>query len=615
MKIPARMIGVFTWCCFALLPEGNAQQLQRETLIAAYIYNFAKNIEWQNEHSIKDFHFLVFGTDENIMREMVALSKTKTLRDKPIRVSSSESPEDCSAAQLVFITKGKEQRHIDVFDRVEGKNVLLVSDGYQDKRLVMINFIESETGTLQFQINRAAIVNQKLRVMDDMVLLGGTVVDVVALYREGQESLRKLQKHTDSLVGNLKRLEDAIAAKAKEMQVQKDSLDRQAAKITEQQQTLDAQTQEFSKREKALNAQISKSDTLQSLVDISSRELQKLSLDLWNGEERLREQQEKIRIQQAHISSQTETLKRQWTTIHRQKSIVYLLLTILVLSGFLGYTVFHGYRNKKRLNLELKLKNDELAAARDRAESADRLKSAFLATMSHELRTPLNSIIGFTGIILQGLVGELNPEQRKQLVMVSDSARHLLGLINDVLDISKIEAGQLELRKEVYPIRQSIDKSVQVVRPLAEKKSLSVTLAMEPGPLLVFGDRFRIEQVLINLLNNAVKFTETGGITISVNHQEESPAQDTNGRNASLIRISIIDTGIGIKAEDMEKLFKPFRQIDTGTTRRYEGTGLGLSICKKLVGMHGGDIQVQSDGPGRGSAFTFTLPAGRTDNG
>jgi PAS domain S-box-containing protein len=283
----------------------------------------------------------------------------------------------------------------------------------------------------------------------------------------------------------------------------------------------------------------------------------------------------------------------------------------------------HAEDEIRKLNTELERRvaerTAELVVAKDRAESADRLKSAFLATMSHELRTPLNSIIGFTGIILQGLVGELTEEQRKQLNMVRDSAHHLLSLINDVLDISKIEAGQLELQREDFILQQAIDKSVQVVRPMADKKSLPISLTIESSPLAMYSDRRRVEQVLINLLSNAVKFTDRGGITLAVRKSQDSHASDDlsekkAGEN-SILRISIIDTGIGIKAEDIKELFKPFRQIDTGTTRRYEGTGLGLSICKRLACMLGGDIEVQSDGPGMGSTFTFTLPLQGERNG
>jgi signal transduction histidine kinase/sensor domain CHASE-containing protein len=276
-------------------------------------------------------------------------------------------------------------------------------------------------------------------------------------------------------------------------------------------------------------------------------------------------------------------------------------------------------RARSELEERVAQRTQELSSAKEAAESADRIKSAFLATMSHELRTPLNSIIGFTGIILQGLVGELTDEQRKQLNMVRDSAHHLLALINDVLDISKIEAGQLELRCEDFILPEAIDKSVQVVRPMADKKSLPISIAIGPSPLPMYSDRRRVEQVLINLLSNAVKFTDRGGINLTVRQLQGPHASgdlsDKKAGGNSMLRISITDTGIGIKAEDMEELFKPFKQIDTGTTRRYDGTGLGLSICRRLARMLGGDIDVQSDGPGKGSTFTFTLPSAGERNG
>lgn len=237
----------------------------------------------------------------------------------------------------------------------------------------------------------------------------------------------------------------------------------------------------------------------------------------------------------------------------------------------------------------------ELAAAKDAAESADRLKSAFLATMSHELRTPLNSIIGFSGILREELAGPLNDEQKKQLGMVSSSAGHLLSLINDVLDISKIEAGQLRVADEPVDLRVVIQKMYQTIRPLAEKKSLSLELRIAPDVKTVRGDSRRIEQILLNLLSNAIKFTDSGKI------QVESCVKDDT------VLVRVIDNGIGIREEDLDRLFKPFSQVDTGMTRQYDGTGLGLSITRRLATLMGGDVSVESV-YGKGSTFTVTLP-------
>ncbi|HTI69038.1 MAG TPA: ATP-binding protein [Candidatus Limnocylindria bacterium] len=247
------------------------------------------------------------------------------------------------------------------------------------------------------------------------------------------------------------------------------------------------------------------------------------------------------------------------------------------------------------LELRVMLRTTELAEARDRAESADRLKSAFLAAMSHELRTPMNSIIGFTGIILQGMGGPLTPEQQKQLGMVMNSARHLLSLINDILDLSKIEAGQMELHPEPFEVADAVQKAMQMVAPLAARKDLAMRSDVSSGIGAITNDRRRVEQILINLLNNAIKFTERGHIRVECD------------RTATVVRIHVHDTGIGIAPEHLPCLFQPFRQLDSGLSRQHEGTGLGLAICGKLAKMIKGVITVSST-VGLGSTFTLVLP-------
>lgn len=243
---------------------------------------------------------------------------------------------------------------------------------------------------------------------------------------------------------------------------------------------------------------------------------------------------------------------------------------------------------------------------RHRAEAADRIKSAFLATMSHELRTPLNSIIGFTGILLQGLAGPLNAEQRKQLDMVRTSARHLLALVNDVLDISKIEAGQLEVGQSPFDISRSITKVITLVTPQAEAKGLKLTVHLAPGLGEAVSDERRFEQILLNLLSNAVKFTEHGEITVTAELVADFTPPGTVS-NQPAIRLQVADTGMGIKPEDVPTLFQPFRQIDSGLSRKHEGTGLGLAICQRLATLMGGVISADSQW-GTGSTFCVTLP-------
>ena len=244
----------------------------------------------------------------------------------------------------------------------------------------------------------------------------------------------------------------------------------------------------------------------------------------------------------------------------------------------------------------------DLQAALARTRAADQTKSSFLATMSHELRTPLNSIIGFSGIVLQGLAGELNPEQKKQLGMVRGSARHLLALINDVLDISKIEAGELEVSFKPFDIAASIERIVASIMPMAEKKGLALSVDLRDLPRNFISDQRRVEQMLLNLLSNAVKFTEHGSVKLSA-----KIASGMAGQDGPVLLVRVADTGIGIQAEHLPKIFQAFRQLDTGISRQHEGTGLGLAISRRLADRLGGDIQVESEF-GRGSVFTLVLP-------
>lgn len=242
----------------------------------------------------------------------------------------------------------------------------------------------------------------------------------------------------------------------------------------------------------------------------------------------------------------------------------------------------------------------ELQEALVRAEAADRAKSAFLAAMSHELRTPLNSIIGFTGIVLQGLAGPLSEEQTRQLGMVRSSARHLLDLISDLLDLSKIEAEQLEVRSEELDVGEVVGHVAATVRPLADARGLELRVEVPPDVGTVVGDRRRVQQVLLNLVNNGIKFTEKGSITV------------TAERQGGKVRLRVLDTGIGIREEDLALLFQPFSQLDTGLGRQHEGTGLGLAISRRLARLMGGDVVARSEW-GRGSEFCLILPAGRQE--
>jgi signal transduction histidine kinase/DNA-binding response OmpR family regulator len=257
----------------------------------------------------------------------------------------------------------------------------------------------------------------------------------------------------------------------------------------------------------------------------------------------------------------------------------------------------------ERADRILKDRQAELGRARSEAEAATRAKSAFLAAMSHELRTPLGAVIGFGELLEDEVAGELNERQARYVENIVSSGRHLLELINDVLDLSKVEAGRMELERERIDVQPVLASSLHIVESIARRKNVRVELDIV-GPLPeVLVDEGRLKQILYNLLSNAVKFTEEGGRVVL--------GADVEGSPSETLRIRVQDTGIGIAPEDQERIFGEFEQVDSSLARTEQGTGLGLTLVRRLTALHGGDVQVESI-PGEGSTFTVRLPLAET---
>jgi signal transduction histidine kinase len=257
----------------------------------------------------------------------------------------------------------------------------------------------------------------------------------------------------------------------------------------------------------------------------------------------------------------------------------------------LNMRLAHHAGELETINREIAMKNLELA-------EASRMKSAFIANMSHELRTPLNAIIGFTGALLMKLPGPLTSEQDRQLTTIRSSARHLLSLINDILDVAKIEAGKVTLSLEQVQCQALMNEVADTLRPLAAQKGLALEVELASEPITLNTDRRALTQILINLANNAIKFTEKGQVKLSLRQRVDDGAHITE--------FSVADSGQGIREEDQAKLFQAFSQLDSTSTRHAEGAGLGLYLSQNLANLLGGSLFFSSDF-GKGSTFTLAL--------
>ena len=259
-----------------------------------------------------------------------------------------------------------------------------------------------------------------------------------------------------------------------------------------------------------------------------------------------------------------------------------------------------------------KRQRQAVVRAKRKAEAANQAKSEFLANMSHELRTPLNHIMGFTELILDKNFGELNTTQEEYLSDVHHSSRHLLSLINDVLDLAKVEAGKLKLEPSQVDLPQLIKSSLVMIREKAIRHSIKIEHDSNGIPRTIIADERKLKQILYNLLSNAVKFTPNGGkIRLQAKKASGSAghnSHNTPGQGPTYLEIAVQDTGIGIKPKDLKRIFNPFEQVDNSASRQFQGTGLGLSLTRRLVELHGGKIWVDSKGPDQGSTFHFIIP-------
>lgn len=277
----------------------------------------------------------------------------------------------------------------------------------------------------------------------------------------------------------------------------------------------------------------------------------------------------------------------------------------------------------RRAQARAKQAMEQAEAANVRLAEASCAKSDFLANMSHELRTPLNSVIGFSEVLQDELFGTLNEKQKEYINDILGSGKHLLDLINDILDLSKVEAGKLELELSTFSLKDALNAAMSMFKEKAMKHNLKLDLEIEPeADAEIEADERKLRQIMFNLLSNAAKFTPDGGsvhvaarLVSSLSFQVLSlnlkPETLTLNPNADFIEVSVSDTGIGIKPEDIPKLFQEFMQLESAYTKEYAGTGLGLALTKKLVELHGGKIWVESEF-GKGSRFVFMIPVRQT---
>lgn len=597
MRVLRYIILLIVLCSTQIFAQSNKNQV-----LVAYINNFAKYTEWPNETQLDQFRIAVITQNENLKTEFKNYAKDRTVKGKPLLIDFISSEKLAGNYQMVIVLK-KELYAIDkILQFVKGKPILLVTEEFNDKRKLMINLFQTSDDKLEFEINKANVIIQGLKIDPEILLAGGTEIDVATLYRESQRDLQNLQNSIITMEDSLQELRQKVDQSLILIQKQENELTIYDKLLDKKSAEIDSIQKVFLKQKKHLESQKYSIEHKNNILNNQGSKISDQWKELNTQNDMLRLKQNEIEYLNREIDSKNKVLGSQSEQITRQKRILIFIVSISILIVVLIITVFISYRNNKAKGRLLIQKNHEIADKLIEVEQlnaklkrSDQYKSIFLASMSHELRTPLNSIIGYTGIILMGMTGDLNEEQQKQLLKVKNNANHLLSLINDILDISKIEAGKVELSVEEFKLADVTDEVIEALRPLAQEKNIDL-LSNVNKYLLVNTDKRRLKQVVLNIISNAVKYSEKGSIDVF-----------TEYINEFRFRLTVIDTGIGISEEEMARLFQPFQQIDTSLTRKNSGTGLGLYLCRKLMSLLGGHIDVRST-LGEGSKFFIEMP-------
>ena len=585
-------------CCLFLFQSAAARQLKKEEITSAYIFNFSKNIEWQKEDQIPEFRFLIISDDSAINHEMLNLAASQKMKGKPIRVIISESVKIPKDIQLIFITHGMKDLTQPVFQRIEGQNTLLITEGFDDKRNIMINLIGTKDNTIKFEINKANILNQGLKVLPDMVLLGGTEIDVAKLYKESQDTLRTKESMIAALQKRLDSLNVQIEFTYKEIRKQNLLIAQQNQDITEQRNQLEKQRSQLERQRDTLSQQTNSLHKSQQMLKQQEGILEQQQREVENGKAILSDQKAKIANQNASIRNQMKVLEEQDIVISTQKSIQHFLILIIILVLGLSYTIYRGYKSKQLSNRQLKEQgiqikrlNQDLLERATALETANKEMEAFSYSVSHDLRAPLRSIDGFSQAIIEDYTNKIDERGKDYLRRVRSAAQRMAQLIDDMLNLSRVTRNEMVL--------QEVDLSA-TAEDLAEKlrelnPDRQVEFVIQPG-IRVKGDEHLLRIALENLFNNAWKYTS----------KHPMARIEFGSRIIERKRVCFVkDDGAGFDMKYAQRLFGAFQRMHT--SEEFPGTGIGLATVQRIINRHGGRIWAESEVE-NGATFYFSIP-------
>ncbi len=610
--MPAKRLIINITVCFIVLMAISSkpcisQNVNRDVAVSAYLYNFSKNITWDNEDSIDKFQFLILGDSRDVYKNISKMSETYLLRGKKIIVQRSADIISFENIHLIYLSPGFDIDPSLLYDMIESKNTLLVTDNYGDQSNIMINFIDHPDGSLKFEINNANIINQHLKVSPDIILLGGTEVDVAELYFKGQQNLREQNKQFKELQQDLESLKQSNKTARKELNLIRDSLNMLNFKILEQHKIFNTQTGLLQLRETELENKKHKIKEQEDLLTSLQDNINIQKSEIQQGEEILQVQQAELEETKQEIENKSNELNEQKKITQRQRNYMNLLGLLTVMFIFLIIVIYNNYKIKHKLSRELESKvrkrTNELNILNAELESRVEQRTIQLTTInkelesfsysiSHDLRAPLRAVYGFSQILANRHRESLNQEGREYMNYVVQASRRMEQLIDDLLNYSRL--GRKALNLKPVDLNEILEEMQIEFNNKIHDIGGEITIE-RPLPVII-GDVSLTRQIFINLIDNSIKYrSEDVKLLIKI-------FCEYNDREL-LIKVS--DNGIGIAEEYFEKIFNIFQRLHS--EEEFPGTGIGLASVKKSVEMMLGSISLTSV-PGKGTTFIIKLP-------
>ncbi|MFA5648247.1 MAG: YfiR/HmsC family protein [Bacteroidales bacterium] len=644
----------------------SAQVVTEANIRAAYTYQFAINTQWPNEAAIDTFRIFIVSSDNALKNQFNSIFSQRLIKGSPISLIYSNDGSEVGIEpfpNMVFIDQAKRVYESRVLERLEQRPILLITDGSTMNSGLMVNLVYTDnTRTrMSFEIHKENLKSRGLIISPQMLITGGSRVDFADLYQKQEELIKgermkveryelQIGEYEDIVEGQQAKINAQdlrIAQQFEEIAEKQNKLNHQQLQLEESRKILDSMSIEATHQQRLLFTNLNMLKRQQSEMRSQKLKIAKQEVEIQERTRILTQQQNEMQEQNRKISKQDEVLATQGTRITSQKRFLYLTTSSVFLALIVVMLMYRVIVQKRKANKLLKEKGvaiekqrakieqqkneielqtialeeynlnleavvekrtKEYKFAKEKAEESDRLKSSFLANMSHEIRTPLNAIIGFTELLGRKFVTRSEPEVEGYVNAVVNSSHDLLRLINDIIDIAKIEAGQIDIEvcecNIAYELRQILTTYQNIIKSKPAKHNLGLELYCannQAGELIVNIDINRLRQVFRNLLDNAIKFTEEGKVEFGYN---------LKGSN---IEFYVTDTGIGIPEKQKDSIFKRFVKIEHAKDKLYPGTGLGLVISKNLIELMGGSMWFVSQ-QGVGTTFHFSLPLNETSS-